>query len=79
MDVNAIEGGHQPELFKRRGSLARKLKFLSNRVKDCGCNGRVRGSKCKIVHLAEQEDGSAIEMSNVDVALVSSRAKTKVM
>ncbi len=68
-----------PSCSQGGGSLARKLKFLSNRVKDCGCNGRVRGSKCKIVHLSEQEDGSGIEMSNVDVALVSSRAKTKVM
>jgi hypothetical protein len=55
------------------------LEFLANGIIYLGGNCRIRRCKGKIIDLAKRQDESAINMSNVDVVLMSGRDKTKVM
>ena len=78
INVVAVETGEKTFVEKRGRGFTRELKALANGIKNFISDGKSGNCESKIINLAAHEDFGATKGSNVDVAIMSGRAKTNV-
>lgn len=59
-NVDAVKGGNESLLLKRRRSFARELKALANGIIDFGGNLWIRSSQSEIIDLAKKKNLNAV-------------------